>query len=658
MATGLIEVQPNLWWDPITNQYYENEAGTVPISDLPFQNTQEDIEFRGELPPVSDFEWYSPQQIEESRDKYEDMEDTFDRFRSTDPFFQSLGATGSSLQQQLEPELIARYMLGSNIPGFGGEGEGMYPSSFREYMETRPSIWNQTQWVSGLNSLRNAGVLPNALSPKIWNSMSSEEKKNQIAYHMKWLELDPQTGNALRIFNDMDFKTSFALVEGILGISSLPPRMRNTYQQALWTEINRIERDIPDITTQPGRFITYLSLGGFNLRGLGVSPGNQQFSSVPLTEPTDTSTQEHEESVKSLNNLAEANAAVQGAKNLDSQASIDLKTVTPNPALKPVSPNLNKVFNALPAEEMDSDLEQQLWTVGADQGIPPTDVTGGEFGEGIKMPTYVKPVERDPFTGVGGATPEVGDIGGYTGTTPLGIEPTEGKIPSIANIFSDDLTGYREGVGDIGGWHGTTPPVIPEPISPFTPVIPGLTDTSGYTQTPPNYMPPSFTGVGSAPPEVGDLMGTEGLTGAVHTGPFATFYSEGVDTIHGEEQVPGFFGNLEKAPDPSTWRSQGYGVQDVYKQKYGAPFVPSGDIWGLPFFGKSDYDTDIRGKLRLPYVTDVSAGGQHIPGVSTPIPPESMPGAYKHWFDPASGIVYDLETQQKIFDTNDNNIWR
>ena len=115
MATGLIEVQPNLWWDPITNQYYENEAGTVPISDLPFQNTQEDIEFRGELPPVSDFEWYSPQQIEESRDKYEDMEDTFDRFRSTDPFFQSLGATGSSLQQQLEPELIARYMLGSNI---------------------------------------------------------------------------------------------------------------------------------------------------------------------------------------------------------------------------------------------------------------------------------------------------------------------------------------------------------------------------------------------------------------------------------------------------------------------------------------------------------------------------------------------------------------
>ena len=116
--------------------------------------------------------------------------------------------------------------------------------------------------------------------------------------------------------------------------------------------------------------------------------------------------------------------------------------------------------------------------------------------------------------------------------------------------------------------------------------------------------------------------------------------------------------NLEKAPDPSTWRSQGYGVQDVYKQKYGAPFVPSGDIWGLPFFGKADYDTDIRGKLRLPYVTDVSAGGQHIPGVSTPIPPESMPGAYKHWFDPASGIVYDLETQQKIFDTNDNNIWR
>ena len=151
MAVGILTpvegTNPTLWMDEL-GDIYEDAEGTIPAGP------QEQLP-SGELPDVTSGVWRTPSEVEMDRDAIADMSQTFRRFQSTDPFFQTMGATGRGLALRLEPELQARYMLGGMTPGFA-EGMGTQQgilgpaASYREFVERRPARWNQSQWVSGL----------------------------------------------------------------------------------------------------------------------------------------------------------------------------------------------------------------------------------------------------------------------------------------------------------------------------------------------------------------------------------------------------------------------------------------------------------------------------------------------------------------------------
>ena len=285
MATGLIYVQPGLWWDPITNQYYENEAGTIPAGSqdqLPFsqQPTSGGLDTAFWNPDIQ-----SPEKVESYRDLWADMQTTVDRMNMLDPWYQALGLTGRGLAGQMAPETQARFAFGrftpgfATTPGFGATEAGPdVTTTFRGFAEGRPSNWTHTDWLNGMKSLRNYGVIPNPIDPKDWNNMSAEDKSAQVQNHMSMLLADGVDKNIVAAWDNIkSFEQVVTLIEGVIGISRMSGSMRQVYKNGIYRELARIERDNPGLADKPAQLLAYVSLGGFNLNGLGIVPKEQNF---------------------------------------------------------------------------------------------------------------------------------------------------------------------------------------------------------------------------------------------------------------------------------------------------------------------------------------------------------------------------------------------
>ena len=585
MAVGILTpvegTNPTLWMDEL-GDIYEDAEGTIPAGP------QEQLP-SGELPDVTSGVWRTPSEVEMDRDAIADMSQTFRRFQSTDPFFQTMGATGRGLALRLEPELQARYMLGGMTPGFA-EGMGTQQGtlgpagSYREFIERRPARWNQSQWVSGLNSLRNSKVLPTALDPNLWNNMSADEKRNQIMAHIDSLGQNDNLANSLNSLNSMDFDTIMSFTEGLLGISSLPPRMYETYKRSLWREIDRIERDIPDLTTNPARLITYLSLSGFNLRGLGIPPGQQKFSSTPLVTGS-----YKKEVAPTPEESAASNLTIDGAKGGGEGAppvikEKDPKTPAGEQAVTTFNQNVKSGAAHIP--ELD-DPDYTPWKQAELMTAEGEPIYPGAFSDLTKVVRGKETTYPAGYDAARVSEPAGRVITDFEGVTPFDpLTPAEAAVPSASGVFGTDqnqvIRGYDPGFptapsgGPMGG-PGAAGLTETELMGDPTLLQPGGYSRTGYE---PSESP--LTGVMGDPTLLTPYTSTgydptaSQLTN-VQQGPFTEFV-EG--PTYGEAPVSDLMG-IEGAW-MNTPISQTYPTQEV-----NIPTTPESGTFGFRGFGEA-----------------------------------------------------------------------
>lgn len=598
MAVGILTpvegTNPTLWRDEL-GDIYEDAEGTIPAG------SQDQLPFSEQLPDVTPGVWRTPSEVEMERDAAADMGETFRRFQSTDPFFQTLGATGRGMALRLEPELQARYMLGGMTPGFA-EGMGTQQGtlgpagSYREFIERRPARWNQSQWVSGLNALRNSKVLPTALDPNLWNNMSADEKRNQIMAHIDSLGQNDNLANSLNSLNSMDFETVMSFTEGLLGISALPPRMYETYKRSLWREFDRLEREIPDLTTNPARLVTYLSLSGFNLRGLGIPPGQQKFSSTPLVtgsykeEPAPTPTES-----------AASNLTIDGAKG-EGEGEGAPPEIKENDPKTPAGKQAGTTFN----QNVKSGAAHTPLIKEPISGKIPEldDADYTQYTPGAFTPV-TKTVERTNWE-TGEIEPKEFTYGpGYQGAT---LSPSSAKRPVNIDFQADDtiapLTAAEAAVPSASGVFGTDQNQVRRKYDPGFPTAPsggpmggpgaaGLTETElmgdptllqpgGYPRTGYDPSESPLTGVMGDPTLLTPYTSTgydptaSPLTN-VQQGPFTEFV-EG--PTYGEAPVGDVMG-IEGAW-MHTPISQTYPTQEV-----NIPTTPESGTFGFRGFGEA-----------------------------------------------------------------------
>ena len=661
MAVGILTpvegTNPTLWMDAL-GDIYEDAEGTIPAG------SQDQLPFSEQLPDVTPGVWRTPSEVEMERDAAADMAQTFRRFQSTDPFFQTLGATGRGMALRLEPELQARYMLGGMTPGFA-EGMGTQQGtlgpagSYREFIERRPARWNQSQWVSGLNALRNSKVLPTALDPNLWNNMSADEKRNQIMAHIDSLGQNDNLANSLNSLNSMDFETVMSFTEGLLGISTLPPRMYETYKRSLWREIDRIERDIPDLTTNPARLVTYLSLSGFNLRGLGIPPGQQKFSSTPLVtgsykeEPAPTPTES-----------AASNLTIGGAKGEEDGAP---------PVIKENDPKT-------PAGEQAGTTFKNNWEGGSSYVPQLDDPDYTQYKPGAFDPLTKdvrgKEVEYGPGYSEARISPSARSVitDFQADDTIAPLTAAEASVPSAAGVFAPKRT-YKPGFpteptgGPMGGpgAAGLTEtelmgdPTLLQPggyprtgydpsESPLTGVMGDPTLLTPYTST--GYDPTAspLTNVQQGPftefvegptygeAAVGDVMGIEGAW--MHTPISQTYPTQEVNIpTTPESGTFGFRGFGEAPSEAGAIESYPRGIRSRYPD-VAAPPSPFDWLPNISPYHMYDEGTwSGRKEMPQPGSQWLDASGNIRPEYDAPMTHAEGPAGQWEWYQPR--IQYD-----------------
>ena len=685
MAVGILTpvegTNPTLWMDRL-GDIYEDAEGTIPAG------SQDQLPFSGELPDVTPGVWRTPSEVEMDRDAIADMSQTFRRFQSTDPFFQTMGATGRGMALRLEPELQARYMLGGMTPGFA-EGMGTQQGtlgpagSYREFIERRPARWNQSQWISGLNALRNSKVLPTALDPNLWNNMSTDEKRNQVTAHVKELENNTNMANAWSTLSDMDFATITSFTEGLLGISTLPPRMYETYKWSLRRELDRLEREIPDLTTNPASLITYLSLSGFNLRGLGIPPGQQKFSSTPLVTGS-----YKEEPAPTPKEIAAANLTIGGAKGEGEGdgAPPEIKENDPKtPAGKQAGTTFNQNVKSgaahIPVNIPDLDdpdytpwKQAELMTA---EGEP---IYPGAFSDLTKVVRGKETTYPAGYDAARVSEPAGRVITDFEGVTPFDpLTPEEAAVPSASGVFGTDQNQVRrkydpgfptEPTGGPMGGPGAAgltetefmgDPTLLQPggyprtgydpsESPLTGVMGDPTLLTPYTST--GYDPTAspLTNVqqgpftefvegptyGEAP--VGDVMGIEGAW--MHTPISQTYPTQEVNIpTTPESGTFGFRGFGEAPAEAGAIESYPRGIRSRYPD-VAAPPSPFDWLPNISPYHMYDEGT-WSGRKEMPQPGGVwlDASGNIRPEYDAPMTHAEGPAGQWEWYQPR--IQYD-----------------
>jgi hypothetical protein len=571
MAIGqLIEIRPGVWEDEDGNLYADAE-GTLPIrpqDELPFsqQPTSGGLGTAFWNPDIQ-----SPEEVERFRDQWADMQTTVDRMNMLDPWYQALGLTGRGLAGQMAPETQARFAFGrftpgfATTPGFGATEAGPdVTTTFRGFAEGRPSNWTHTDWLNGMKALRNYGVIPNPIDPKDWNNMSAEDKSAQVQNHMSMLLADGVDQNIVAAWDNIkSFEQVVTLIEGVIGISRMSGSMRQVYKNGIYRELARIERDNPGLADKPAQLLAYVSLGGFNLNGLGIVPKEQNFQ-TPI-KPGDKLS-----STGNPNDQEGASGAIGGG-----QANTP-KPVTP--AITPKTKDVNQddakrrftasVTLSESMAEGELPLTERLWedkydpsgrieepgfmqpTYDPDLGQP--DLTPGEIS--------ARGMEWDPTGTVKreetGIVPE-----GWTPPTPPTTQVNQAGVPSVGNIFS-----IQDIEGDVSGYYGTEIPqrYIPEPEtlvseeqSPTSVVSgPPVDIDAGYygTRIPsPEYEYSSpFANEGFIDTSVGDLR----KISSVNAPP--SFVPE----------FPGHIGYSDTAPYPRAFEEWTYPISPQDRQEF------------------------------------------------------------------------------------------
>ena len=462
MATGLIYVQPGLWWDPITNQYYENETGTIPVGsqdELPFsqQPTSDGLGTAFWNPDIQ-----SPEKVESYRDLWADMQTTVDRMNMLDPWYQALGLTGRGLAGQMAPETQARFAFGrftpgfATTPGFGATEAGPdVTTTFRGFAEGRPSNWTHTDWLNGMKALRNYGVIPNPIDPKDWNNMSAEDKSAQVQNHMSMLLADGVDQNIVAAWDNIkSFEQVVTLIEGVIGISRMSGSMRQVYKNGIYRELARIERDNPGLADKPAQLLAYVSLGGFNLNGLGIVPKEQNFQTPikPGDKLSSTGNPKDQEG---------ASGAIGGGQGKEPEET--------TPVITPKTKEVNQ-STALAAHTVTSEVDLTpeqggTWVDFADRLTPAEQAAQdlGPMGRRERTEDVTPFTPTDPYADTLIDTSGEGIRTGEGETYPaLPTPPTEvDAMPSVADIFQPSFEPFVS-----SGEQGVVAPMTPPTVYP------------------------------------------------------------------------------------------------------------------------------------------------------------------------------------------------
>jgi len=501
VAVGRLRPVPDstLWQDEAGN-YYLDAEGTIPAQDeLPFSR-----------PPAE-------------AQMYREMEDpekwgrVWDRALLSDPYYQSLGYYGQAAADRPREEAMSRWGLGYIMPAtgdFGGWAGGFgVPSlaaeeptgTVRQFLESGISLWKRDDWINGMRAMRNIGLIPSAIDPSQFNAMGGAEILNQFDQHVA---SQSDNANLQTAYGRITTAQVDAIAFGVMGISTLPPKMKEAYVRQYYMEKSRIERAFPDLVTTPQNWIAYLAFSGWNLNGLGLPVEGQQFrdATKPIPPaPTNIPSAEGAKALVVADGAADPNkqaTSIGESNETPGKSTVPDNTAASTTHIKTHQGQSGSIADFEPTVYGDEDrITETRRTRGE---LPSTDLLPGSFG-GEDISTEIPMATRQyltqknlPFTQTGEPryTPSTDLLPGAFGGDDASI------AANIANIF--DNAPIPENPKDINY------------VSPFTPVIPGIQDTSGYDHQLQGYTP--FTGlptVGSAPSEVYDLEGTQGLIGSI-----------------------------------------------------------------------------------------------------------------------------------------------
>ena len=474
----------------------------------------------------------SPEAIARARSETPGMRqfDFYNMMQSA-PGVRALGSTGRQIAQQRLPELQTRFGLGQYFGDMPGQGE----DTFRGFMEAQPTTWGGQDWQNAMGGLRKGGMVSQAIEG--YADMTPEQQFEQRKKFLAGMSGN-EKGNLMNLNEKGGREQVVAMIKGMLGGSDLPAGMRGWMDTAIEEEIAKLERDQPDLTTNPSNLLLHMSMNGFDLNGLGNPPEQKAISPYTDTKSVQAETNKATASDKAAANVTLENAATPTVENKPA-ITADVPTTTDKTVKPEQKPEITRAI-----QTNDTSLLPGLGGEGIPTGIPtptqapttptppvtpttPTPDTGllpGLGGEGIPtgMPSPVAGPSPIGQAGGGGGTPSITPD---TGMLPgLGGDAIPSFTPSAVAQPTTPLPGLGGGEFNIpelvkGPYTGPPPEAVvqphfgPPPESVVQPYITGRGVTPGQV--------PTQGGFGAAPAAVGDVLGMGQIAPGGVAQPFA-----------------------------------------------------------------------------------------------------------------------------------------
>ena len=554
---NLVPTPDGRFFDPVSGQIFLDQAGMQPDMSgealgnfgAPVQGPVQSGQVRSDIPtgPIetpwspaatnqvqttnltpSEISFMSPEAIARARSETPGMREfDFYNMMQAAPGVRALGSTGRQIAQRRLPELQTRFGLGQYFGDMPGQGQ----DTFRGFSESQPTTWGGQDWQNAMGGLRKGGMVSQAIEG--YADMTPEQQFEQRTKFLAGMSGN-EKGNLMNLNNEGGRKQVVAMIKGMLGGSDLPAGMRGWMDTAIEEEIAKLERDQPDLTTNPSNLLLHMSMNGFDLNGLGNPPEQKAISPYTDTKSVQAETNKATASDKAAANVTLENAATPTVENKPA-ITADVPTTTDKtvkPEQKPeitraIQTNDTSLLPGLGGEDIPTGITTPTrapQTKPLDTPTTPdTGLLPGLGGEGIPtgMPSPVAPPSPIGQAGGGGGTPPITPD---TGMLPgLGGDAIPSCTPSA--VAQPQPTTLQQPLPGLGGGEFNIPQAssMPQPsIMPATPDMAGVQPTPlGGARTVTPGQVPTQGGFGAAPAAVGDVLGMGQIAPGGAAQPFA-----------------------------------------------------------------------------------------------------------------------------------------
>ena len=335
---NLVPTPDGRFFDPVSGQIFLDQAGMQPDMSgeplgnfgAPVQGPVQSGQVRSDIPtgPIetpwspaatnqvqttnltpSEISFMSPEAIARARSETPGMREfDFYNMMQAAPGVRALGSTGRQIAQRRLPELQTRFGLGQYFGDMPGQGQ----DTFRGFIESQPTTWGGQDWQNAMGGLRKGGMVSQAIEG--YADMTPEQQFEQRTKFLAGMSGN-EKGNLMNLNNEGGRKQVVAMIKGMLGGSDLPAGMRGWMDTAIEEEIAKLERDQPDLTTNPSNLLLHMSMNGFDLNGLGNPPEQKAISPYTDTKSVQAETNKATASDKAAANVTLENAATPTVEN-------------------------------------------------------------------------------------------------------------------------------------------------------------------------------------------------------------------------------------------------------------------------------------------------------------------------------------------------------